>query len=57
MGSHPELLQGSLHRFSLLVLAAVCAVLAALYYFFVHRPVAAASRRHNRIAAPLQLPR
>lgn len=38
VGSHPELLQGSLHRFALLVLA-VCAVLAALYYFFV-RPAA-----------------
>jgi membrane protein DedA with SNARE-associated domain len=37
LGAHPELLQGSLHRFALLVLAIV-AVLAALYYFFVHRP-------------------
>jgi len=31
VGKHPELLQGSLHRFFLLVLA-VAAVLAALYY-------------------------
>jgi membrane protein DedA with SNARE-associated domain len=37
LGSHPELLKGSLHRFALLVLAIV-AVLAALYYLFVHRP-------------------
>ena len=41
LGQHPELLSGSLHRFSLLVLA-VAAVLAALYYLFVHR---AAARR------------
>ncbi len=38
VGKHPELLQGSLHRFLALVLA-VCAVLGALYYFFVHRRV------------------
>jgi membrane protein DedA with SNARE-associated domain len=37
VGDHPELLKGSLHRFLLLVLAAV-AVLGALYYFFVQRP-------------------
>jgi membrane protein DedA with SNARE-associated domain len=36
VGSHPQLLTGSLHRFALLVLAAV-AVLATLYYLFVHR--------------------
>jgi membrane protein DedA with SNARE-associated domain len=38
VGEHPELLRGSLHRFVLLVLA-VGAVLAALYYFFVQRPI------------------
>jgi len=37
LGQHPELLAGSLHRFFLLVLA-VAAVLAGLYYAFV-RPV------------------
>jgi membrane protein DedA with SNARE-associated domain len=37
VGAHPELLKGSLHRFFLLVLA-VGAVLAALYYVFVQRP-------------------
>jgi len=36
LGRHPELLAGSLHRFSLLVLA-VGALLGALYYLFVHR--------------------
>ncbi|MDP9013056.1 MAG: DedA family protein [Pseudomonadota bacterium] len=36
VGEHPELLQGSLHRFFLLVLA-MAAVLAALYYGFVKR--------------------
>ena len=36
VGKHPELLQGSLHRFFLLVLA-LAAVLAALYYVFVKR--------------------
>jgi membrane protein DedA with SNARE-associated domain len=36
VGEHPELLQGSLHRFFLLVLA-LAAVLAALYYAFVKR--------------------
>ncbi len=36
VGEYPELLQGSLHRFFLLVLA-VAAVLAALYYAFVKR--------------------
>ena len=39
VGDHPELLKGSLHRFFLLVLA-VAAVLAALYYAFVKRPIA-----------------
>jgi membrane protein DedA with SNARE-associated domain len=38
VGEHPELLTGSLHRFVLLVVA-VGAVLAALYYFFVRRPL------------------
>jgi membrane protein DedA with SNARE-associated domain len=38
LGDHPELLQGSLHRFALLVLAAALA-LGALYYLFVHRAV------------------
>jgi membrane protein DedA with SNARE-associated domain len=38
VGQHPELLQGSLHRFFLLVLA-LAAVLAALYYVFVRRAV------------------
>jgi membrane protein DedA with SNARE-associated domain len=38
VGRHPELLQGSLHRFFLLVLA-LAAVLAALYYVFVKRAV------------------
>jgi membrane protein DedA with SNARE-associated domain len=38
VGDHPELLKGSLHRFFLLVLA-VAAVLAALYYAFVKRAV------------------
>jgi membrane protein DedA with SNARE-associated domain len=36
VGQHHELLAGSLHRFFLLVLA-VAAVLALLYYAFVHR--------------------
>jgi hypothetical protein len=36
VGRHPELLQGSLHRFFLLVLA-LGAVLAALYYGLVKR--------------------
>lgn len=36
VGEHPELLAGSLHRFTLLV-AGVAAALAALYYVFVHR--------------------
>ena len=36
VGAHPELLQGSLHRFFLLV-SALAAVLAGLYYFFVKR--------------------
>jgi membrane protein DedA with SNARE-associated domain len=39
IGQHPELLSGSLNRFFTLVLSAA-AVLAALYYFFVQRPVA-----------------
>jgi len=38
VGEHPELLKGSLHRFFLLVLA-LAAVLAALYYAFVRRPL------------------
>jgi len=37
VGSHPELLKGSLHRFAVLILA-IGAVLAALYYLFVQRP-------------------
>ena len=36
VGSHPELLKGSLHRFFVLVLA-LGAVLVGLYYLFVHR--------------------
>jgi membrane protein DedA with SNARE-associated domain len=36
VGQHPELLKGSVHRFFLLVLA-LAAVLAALYYAFVKR--------------------
>jgi membrane protein DedA with SNARE-associated domain len=38
VGAHPELLRGSLHRFLVLVLALV-ALLGALYYVFVQRPV------------------
>jgi len=38
IGQHPELLAGSLHRFFALVLGAA-ALLAALYYVFVQRPV------------------
>src|SRR3984885_1773239 len=38
VGRHPELLAGSLHRFFLLVLA-LAAGLAALYYVFVKRAV------------------
>ena len=38
VGDHPELLKGSLHRFFLLVLA-VAAGLAALYYGLVKRPL------------------
>lgn len=38
VGRNPELLTGDLHRFSLLVLG-VAAVLCALYYLFVRRPV------------------
>jgi len=38
VGQHPELLQGSLHRFFLLVLA-LAAALAALYVVFVKRAV------------------
>jgi membrane protein DedA with SNARE-associated domain len=37
IGQHPELLAGSLHRFFALVLG-TAAVLAGLYYFFVHGP-------------------
>lgn len=36
VGANPELLAGSIHRLSLLLGAGV-ALLAALYYFFVHR--------------------
>ena len=36
VGQHPELLAGSLHRFFALVVAAA-AILALLYYAFVHR--------------------
>ncbi len=43
VGEHPELLAGSLHRFVALVVA-VTAVLAALYYFLVHRPGHSAPR-------------
>jgi membrane protein DedA with SNARE-associated domain len=43
VGDHPELLEGSLHRFLLLVLAVV-ALLGALYYLFVQRPASRASR-------------
>jgi membrane protein DedA with SNARE-associated domain len=43
VGRHPELLVGSLHRFFALVLGAAV-LLAALYYFFVHRPSAQRSR-------------
>jgi membrane protein DedA with SNARE-associated domain len=43
VGDHPELLKGSLHRFVLLVLAVV-AVLAVLYYTFVRRLAPAAKR-------------
>jgi len=39
VGKYPELLKGSLHRFFLLVVA-LAAVLAALYYAFVKRPMA-----------------
>lgn len=39
LGDHPQLLQGSLHRFVLLVLA-VGTVLGAIYYAFVHRAAA-----------------
>jgi membrane protein DedA with SNARE-associated domain len=42
VGENRALLLGSLHRFSLLVLA-VAALLAALYYFFVHRAARRAS--------------
>lgn len=37
VGGHPELLKGSLHRFFILVIV-IGALLAALYYYFVHRP-------------------
>jgi membrane protein DedA with SNARE-associated domain len=43
VGAHPELLKGSLHRFVLLVLA-LAALLGVLYYVFVQRPAARASR-------------
>lgn len=39
LGAHPKLLNGSLHRFLLLVLA-LMAVLGALYYLCVQRPAA-----------------
>jgi membrane protein DedA with SNARE-associated domain len=38
IGRHPEFLAGSLHRFFAWVLAAA-ALLGALYYFFVQRPM------------------
>ncbi len=38
VGRNQELLVGSIHRFTLLALA-ICVVLSALYYWFVHRPV------------------
>ena len=41
VGSHPQLIAGSLHRFFAWVVA-VGVVLALLYYFFVQRPAAAA---------------
>jgi membrane protein DedA with SNARE-associated domain len=41
LGRHPELLAGSLHRFTALVLGAAV-LLAALYYFFVQRAAAKA---------------
>ncbi len=44
LGDHPELLRGSLHRFVLLVLA-IAAALAALYYLFVHRAVSRPAAR------------
>jgi membrane protein DedA with SNARE-associated domain len=44
VGSHPELLKGSLHRFVLLVLA-LGALLGALYYVFVQRPASRAAVR------------
>lgn len=37
IGQHPEMLTGSLHRFFAWVIGAAVA-LAALYYFFVHKP-------------------
>lgn len=39
VGRNPDLLAGSLHRFAALV-ALIGAALAALYYWFVHRPAA-----------------
>jgi membrane protein DedA with SNARE-associated domain len=48
VGSHPELLKGSLHRFALLVVA-VIAVLATLYYVFVHRPITSARARDKTL--------
>jgi membrane protein DedA with SNARE-associated domain len=39
VGRHPELLQGSLHRFFLIVLA-LAVTLSTLYYVFVQRPAA-----------------
>jgi membrane protein DedA with SNARE-associated domain len=44
VGGHPELLQGSLHRFALGVLA-FAAGLAGLYYVFVQRPGSSAPER------------
>jgi membrane protein DedA with SNARE-associated domain len=43
VGDHPELLKGSLHRFFVLVVV-LGAVLAVVYYAFVHRP---ATRRQS----------
>ena len=44
LGDHPELLQGSLRRFAVLVLA-VALALGALYYLFVHRGVSRPTAR------------
>lgn len=51
VGDHPELLKGSLHRFAVLILV-VGAVLAALYYVFVHRPASRVDTRIDRHEVP-----